>query len=80
MELGFIAITVVMTILGVICGLLIAQCGERTKKSQGVLNVDYSDPEDGPYLFLELDTPIADIVSREQVVLDVAVRQYISQK
>ena len=80
MELGFIAITVVMTILGVIAGLLIGKCNTRTKETQGVLNVDYSDPEDGPYLFLELNTPIADVVSREQVVLDVAVTQYVSHK
>ena len=49
-------------------------------KTQGVIHVDYSDPVDGPHLFLELRIPVADIVSRKRVILDVDTTQYYSHE
>lgn len=80
METGFVLLMVAMTFIGVIVGVLIERHQDRTKCSQGILNVDYSDPDDGPYLFLKLTSPVADIVSSKRVTFDVEVTQYVSQK
>lgn len=45
----------------------------------GTLRVDTSDP-DGPYLFLELHTPISEVMRHKQVTMDVSTESYISQK
>lgn len=45
----------------------------------GTLRVDCSD-EDGPYMFLELGVPIEEIVNKEQVMLVVNTKSYISRK
>ena len=44
----------------------------------GTLRVDTSDP-DGPYLFLELHTPVSEVMKQKQVTLDVNTQSYISQ-
>lgn len=44
----------------------------------GTLRVDTSDP-DGPYLFLELHTPVSEVMKQKQVTLDVSTENYISQ-
>ena len=49
------------------------------KKSRiGDLRVDSSDPNDGPYLFLELYRGPQDIVNKKYVVLKVNTQSYIS--
>lgn len=76
-----IAIPIVaLLIMGVI--VLVSKIEGRVPKSktQGTIHVDYSDPFDGPHLFLELKVPVADVVSRKQVVLDVDTTQYYSCK
>ena len=52
----------------------------HTTKTQGVIHVDYSDPIDGPHLFLELRIPVADVVSRKRVTLDVDTTQFYSHE
>ena len=49
-------------------------------KPIGTLVVDESDPEDGPYLFLESRAHPQVIKNMKHVVLNVDVRNYISQK
>lgn len=44
----------------------------------GTLRVDQSDP-DGPYLFLELNASIEKIIHQKKVVMNVNVKNYISQ-
>lgn len=46
----------------------------------GDLRIDESDPDDGPYLFLELKTIPNNFKSRKQVILNVKAENYISQK
>ena len=82
MDWGFTLIFAVLSV-GIAIGMLIGRRhykNDKTKEPQGILNVDYSDPEDGPYLFLELKVPIADVVSTKQVLFDVNVTHCISQK
>lgn len=71
MEAGFIILVIMAGVIGLVIGILIGKTSDKNKATQGILNVDYSDPDDGPYLFLELNTPIAEIVSREQAIFDV---------
>lgn len=51
-------------------------------KAIGTLRVDQSDPDDGPYLFLELYSPDATtaIMNSKQVIFDVNVKDYISHE
>lgn len=79
METGSIIITLAI-IIGLLVLALIVYSGKKPKESQGILNVDHSDPIDGPYLFLELKVPVADVISRKQVIFDVCVKQYVSHK
>lgn len=46
----------------------------------GDLRIDNSDPEDGPYMFLELSKRIGDISSKKYVVLKVKLENFIPQK
>lgn len=46
----------------------------------GTLRIDNSDPEDGPYMFLELEKGIGDISSKKHVILKVKQKNFISHK
>lgn len=50
------------------------------KKRIGTLRVDQSDPDDPPYLFLELDVNVDTVKKQKYVIFDVNVENYISQK
>ena len=80
METGLIALVVIVCIISIMAGIRIEKERNSRQASQGLLNVDYSDPEDGPYLFLELKVPIEDVVNRERVIFDVVTKQYISHE
>lgn len=46
----------------------------------GTLRIDNFDPEDGPYMFLELEKGIGDISSKKHVILKVEQKNFISHK
>lgn len=71
----FIACALGAFIIGFILGIL-----RKKDKAVGTLRIDTSDPEDGPYLFLELSTDPRALMSRKTVILDVNTESYISQK
>lgn len=79
MEAGFIVLIVIMTIIGAVVGWLIGKkTAERrylrdTQYTQGTLNIDCSDPEFEPGLFLGLGVPVRDVTTRKYVTLDVNV-------
>lgn len=82
MEAGFIVIAIVLCIIG-ICGvvwLLNRKSTTQPKDVHGVLHVDYSDPNNGPYLFLVPEVSIEDIASEKQVVFRVSVVRQNSLK
>ena len=62
--------------MNLIVGLLIFR-----EKPVGSLRVDESDPDSGPYLFLELDRSGADAIYKQRYVrLRVELKNYISHK
>lgn len=65
--------------LGVLAGYLAAHILLRIF-SAGTLRVDRSDPDEAPYLFLELSKEIRDVVSRKYVVLKVNLQNFIPPK
>ena len=50
------------------------------KAKIGTLRVDTSDPEDRPYLFLELEKNVGYISSKSYVLLKVNTQSYLSRK
>ena len=46
----------------------------------GTLRIDKSDPNEEPYVFLELAKGIGDISSKKHVVLKVSTKNYIPRK
>lgn len=74
---------VVALAIGIAVGLFIGRklCkNDKREEAQGILNVDCSDPADGPYLYLELTVPIVKVADHKQVLFDVHVIPDISQK
>ena len=49
-------------------------------RSVGTLRVDQSDPTEPPYLFLELDKPVENIVKEKYVLFKVINKNFISQE
>ena len=66
-------------ILGLAVGYIIAKIFYKDEPI-GDLRIDESDPEDGPYLFLELKTKPKYFKHRNRVTLNVKAKNYISQK
>lgn len=64
---------------GIFVGILIDRYDMR-RGSVGVLNLDHSDPEDRPYIFLELDQSPNEVFTKEYVVLRTSTKNYISHK
>lgn len=80
MEPGFVFfITGCAVILGFAVGMIIGKLrADRrykrdTQHTQGTINVDNSDPEFEPDLFLALGVPVDSITSKKYVMLDVKV-------
>ena len=46
----------------------------------GILRVDRSDPDDGPYLFLELKKPVETVSSKKYVIFKVMNKDFISHE
>ena len=67
-----------VALLGFAIGFIFACIGVLSLKV-GTLRVDRSDPNEAPYLFLEIDKGAGDISSRKMVLLDVRNQNYVSQ-
>lgn len=65
-------------VIGFILGLFFMAYGIIIK-IVGTIRVDSSN-EDGPYLFLELDKPLSDVLTQKHVVVNVDTSSYIPQK
>lgn len=65
--------------VGVITGCVITTMVLRSR-AIGYMRVDRSDPDDGPYLFLELKRDVSDICSKKYVTCEVKVENFISHK
>lgn len=72
-------VTVSAGVIGFALGALVVRC-VLSRKASGDLRIDTSDPDDGPYMFLELSEPPRNIMRKEYVTLKVKVANFISQK
>ena len=71
---------IICIIVGIIIGIVF---GRRVFRSDvvGSLRIDQSDPDSGPYLFLELSHKGADAIYKKRyVVLKVNIKDYISHE
>lgn len=68
---------IIAFLVGVLIGTIIYAIAVKTA-SVGTLRIDQSDPEDSPYLFLELDKHVAIISSKKYIIMKVERRNYIS--
>ena len=67
-------------VIGILIGLLLGQIIFR-EKPIGSLRVDRSNPDSGPFLFLELDRSGADVIYKKPSVrLRVDLKNYISHQ
>lgn len=72
---------VILVLAGFVCGIGVGFILMRTRYDTiGTLRVDHSDPQDDPYLFLELNKPLSKFISKKYVRLKVCVKNFISQK
>lgn len=62
--------------IGVLVGIVCTTVATRSK-SVGSLRVDRSDPDDGPYLFLELSKDIEEIYRKKYVTFKVSLKNFI---
>lgn len=68
---------IIVFLAGVLIGTIIYAIAVKTA-SVGTLRIDQSDPEDSPYLFLELDKSINLITSKKYILMKVERKNYIS--
>ena len=79
MEAGLILFMVAVASVGALIGMWVGKTRVRhryerdTQRTQGVLNVDCSDQEFEPGLFLGLSVPVKEITSREYAVFKINV-------
>lgn len=69
---------VITAIVGFIFGIFVTLLAKD--KPVGSLRIDHSDPDSGPYLFLELDHGIGDIYKKHYVRMRVKIEDYIPHK
>ena len=73
MELGFVALVVIVSIIvGVVIGIRIEKTN-RARNRSGVLYVYRGELENQPPLFLESDVPMDVLASQKQAMFDVVV-------
>lgn len=70
---------IIVFLAGVLIGTIIYAIAVKTA-SVGTLRIDHSDPEDSPYLFLELKKDVTTISSKKYILLEVNLKDYFSQQ
>lgn len=73
-------ILIAVIISSIISSLITIWLRKDYKKVVGTLRIDSSDPEDEPYIFLELNKGVGDVSRRSVVTLKVSTKSYLSQK
>ena len=68
---------IIAFLVGVLIGTILYAIAMKTA-SVGTLRIDQSDPEDSPYLFLELKKNVNNIASNKYVIMKVKRENYIS--
>lgn len=70
---------IILILAGVLLGVSISSIVYRSY-FVGNLRIDNSDPEDGPYMFLELEKGLGNISSKKHVILKVKLENFIPHK
>lgn len=70
---------IILILAGILIGVGLTALFKH-RKPTGYLRVDDSDPSEKPYLFLELNESLESVTSKKYVVLEVKIKNYISQK
>ena len=65
--------------VGILSGVALTKLLSR-EKSVGNLRIDRSDPNEEPYLFLELDRNVKEISKKKTVMLNVLDKNYLTAK
>lgn len=73
MEAGFIVLLILTAVICTMVGTLIGKRKSIRRDIKGILNVDCGDPESNPYLFLQLDVPIEEVVNLKEATFVVHV-------
>lgn len=68
---------VIIFCIGILVGCVITLSIFRMR-SVGSLRIDTSDPDDGPYLFLELSKDVGAVYQKKYVTLKVNTKSFIS--
>ena len=68
----------IVFLIGVLLGMAIYAYAYKTIPV-GILRVDRSDPNDQPYMFLELKKPVSEFSKKKYVTLEVKNQNFISQ-
>ncbi len=70
---------IVIAVVAVVVGFIVGRVLPR-EHPVGNLRVDHSDPDGGPYLFLELDTDVPTIMRKSHVMLRVKIKDFLPRK
>ena len=73
MEAGFIALVILTAVVCMIVGIHIGKSKAVRRDLQGVLKFDCSAPESNPYLYLQLEVPIEEVVNLKKATFGVNV-------
>ncbi len=67
--------------VGVTIGVIFSKWWSKAPTALGTIVVDRSDPDDGPYMFLEIEhrENVGKIMEQKQVVLNVEHKNYLSR-
>ena len=83
--------SILLFVIGIVIGVLVggfigciitrnAMIKKSLESFVGTLRVDTSDPDDNPYMFLELSKDVNAVTSKKSVMLKVSTENFISQK
>ncbi len=72
-------VVVVWFAIGVLIGCVLTVTISRIK-SVGSLRIDTSDPDDSPYLFLELSNDVGEVYRKKYIILRVNIKNFIPHK
>ena len=75
-----VAFTIIAFLAGFSCGFAVACIKSSRKEPVGDLRIDTSDPDDNPYLFLELSKDLDFVRSKKYITLKVNTISYIPHK
>ena len=67
---------IIIFVIGILVGCIITLSIFRMR-TVGSLRIDTSDPDDGPYLFLELSRDVSVVYQRKYVTLKVNTKSFI---